>query len=123
MREETKKYLIKYVLPAVIGIPLAVGSIIYLESNLPNEKKLFRETPKSAYYYHPKENWSYGIDVEGDGIEDITINDPHKRIKEIMSIEGGYKIILSTSKERERFNEMERGLKKSLEDIKWNKNY
>ena len=56
--------------------------------------------PKSTYSYHPEKNWSYWIDIERDGKEDITISDHYKRIKEIMPVERGYKIILNTDEER-----------------------
>ena len=63
-------------------------------------EETLKKIPQSTYYYHPDDNWSYGIDIERDGKEDIIISDPAKRIKEIMPAEGGYKITLNTDAER-----------------------
>ena len=63
-------------------------------------EKTLKKIPKSTYHYYPHYNWSYGIDIERDGKEDIIISDPEKRIKEIMPVEGGYKITLNTDEER-----------------------
>ena len=76
-------------------------------------EETLKKIPQSTYHYYLGDNWSYGIDIERDGKEDIIISDLAKRIKEIMPVEGGYRITLNTDAERKYWNKnLEYKLKK-----------
>ncbi|MFH1643425.1 MAG: hypothetical protein ABH967_02220 [Patescibacteria group bacterium] len=104
--EKTTKNFVRNIFGGMV-IGFSVTTILAYILN-PNIDKNLKKIPQSTYFYSQNRT---EIDIERDGKKDITISDTNRRIKEIMPMEGGYRITINTDEER-------KNLGKGLEYIK-----